>query len=65
LGFVFSWEAFKNGRNDAVRMTAGANILKEILYAEDKSKGLSHPTTRGFMLASISKSTLLSMEKIL
>jgi hypothetical protein len=45
-------------------MAAGANVLEEILHAEEKSKGLSPPIPHGFMLASISKSTLLSIEKI-
>ena len=65
LPCVFSSEAFKNSRNDAVGMTAGANIPEEILHAKEKLKGLLPPTTHGFMLASISKSILLSTEKIL
>ena len=44
-------------------MTAGANIPEEILHAMEKLKGLSPPTTHEFMLASISKSILLSIEK--
>jgi hypothetical protein len=46
-------------------MTAGANIPEEILHAKEKVKGLSPPATHGFMLASISESILLSIEKIL